>query len=142
MKPTPFRLSSLVVSIVLGVAISVVLRDYRVSDQLIPPIDNAPPVENINYRFDCIVISIPVDGEFYIGKHRFGLAEISEVVAHSLTSIPNDGRVAYLKPAAGVKAETLALVIKEVKLAGVDRIELVLDKKKVGSSKQMAVPLN
>ena len=32
--------------------------------------------------------------------------------------------------ARGVKAETLALVIKEVRRAGIDRIELVLDKKK------------
>lgn len=83
-----------------------------------------------------VVISVPQEDEFYIGKHRFDLSEICEVVKGKLTSIPTDERVVYLKPAVGIRAETLSLVIKEVKLAGVDRIELVLDKKKVDPSKR------
>jgi hypothetical protein len=42
----------------------------------------------------------------------------------------------------GVKAETLALVINEVKRAGIDRIELVLDNKKINPLTQSTVPPN
>ena len=141
MKPTFFRLSTLVLSIVLGVAVSVYLSNQHVSDQLIPRIDNALPIESVNYPpVKSVVISVPADGEFYISKHRFDLTEISDFVAGSLASIPRNERVVYLKSATGVKFETLALVIKEVKRAGVDRIQFVLDKKKIDPLKQTPVP--
>jgi len=144
MKPTFFRLIILVLSIMLGVAVSVFLSNHHdISDQLIPPIDNAPPIESVNYSpVKSLVISVPAGGEFYVGKHRFDLSQISEVVTCSLTSVPSDERVVYLKSATGVKFETLALVIKEVRRAGVDRIEFVLDKKKVDPIMQPPVPPN
>jgi len=133
----------LVLSIMLGVAVSVYLSNQNVSDQSMPPIDNGLPIESVRYPpVKSVVISVPADGEFYIGKHRFNLTEISDVVAGSLASIPNNERIVYLKSATGVKFETLALVIKEVKRAGVDRIEFVLDKKKIETLKQTRVPPN
>ncbi len=143
MKPTFFRLIILVLSIMLGVAVTVFLSNHDISDQLIPPIDNAPPIESVNYSpVKSLVISVPAGGEFYVGKHRLDLSQISEVVTCSLTSVPSDERVVYLKSATGVKFETLALVIKEVRRAGVDRIEFVLDKKKVDPIMQPPVPPN
>ncbi len=143
MKPTFFRLVILVLSTVLGVAVSVQLGIQNVSDQAIPPIDNALPIESVNYPpLELLVISVPADGEVYIGKHRVDLTEISDVVAGSLASISRNERVVYLKSPAGVQFETLALVIKEVKRADVDRIEFVLDKKKIDSLKQIPVPPN
>ena len=143
MKPTSFRLIILALAVVLGIAISAFLSNHDVSDQLIPPIDNSPPIERISYSsIKSVVISVPADGEFYIGKQRFDLSQISDVVTRSLISIPSNERVVYLKSAIGVKAETLALVIKEVKRAGVDRIELVLDKKKADPMQESPVPPN
>ncbi|HSB28694.1 MAG TPA: biopolymer transporter ExbD [Pyrinomonadaceae bacterium] len=143
MKPTSFRLIILALAIVLGVAISTFLSNHNVSDQLIPPIDNSPAIERISYPpVKSVVISVPADGEFYIGKQRFDLSQISDVVTRSLISIPSNERTVYLKSAIGVKAETLAFVIKEVKRAGVDRIELVLDKKKTDPMQQSPVPPN
>jgi len=137
MKPTFLRLSILVLSIGLGVTVSVFLSDHNISDQSIPPIEMTPAIERISYSpVKSVVISVPAEDEFYVGKNRFHLSQIREVIERTLTSIPNDERVVYLKPAVGIKAETLALVIKEVKLAGVDRIELVLDKKKVAPQRQ------
>jgi hypothetical protein len=77
MKPTFFRLIILVLAIVLGVAVSVFLSNPNVSDQLIPPIDNSPPIESVNNYppVKFVVISAPSDGEFYIGKHRFDLSQ-------------------------------------------------------------------
>jgi biopolymer transport protein ExbD len=115
MKPTSFRLIILVVAIVSGVAVSVFLSSHNVSDQLIPPIDDSPPIETTNYQpVRSVVISIPADGEFYVGKKRLDLSQISNVVTSSLISIPSDEYIVYVKSATGVKAETLALVINEV----------------------------
>ena len=131
MKPTFFRFSILVLSIALGVSVSVFLRNVNYSVYSIPPIEKTPAIERFSYPpVNSVVISIPAEGEFYIGKYRFTLSEIGEVGQHTLSSIPNGERVAYIKPAVGIKAETLGLVMKELKLVGVERIELVIDKKK------------
>lgn len=131
MRPTLFRLSVLVVSIALGVSVSIFLSKHDVSDQAIPQLTTTPTIERLSYSVESVVISVPSEDEFYIGKRRFELAQIHEVVERKLISIPNGKRVVYLKPAVGIKAETLAAVIKEVRLAGVERIKLVVDEKKV-----------
>jgi biopolymer transport protein ExbD len=136
MKPAFLRLIILAFAIVLGVSISVFLSNHNAPVQLIPPIENAPHIESTDFRtVEHVVISVPADGEFYIGKHRVDLSQISEVVTRSLIAVPSDERVVYIKSAPGVKFETLSFVIKEVKRAGVDRIEFVLDKKKIEAMK-------
>jgi biopolymer transport protein ExbD len=128
MKPTLLRLIIQALAIVLGVSVSFVLSNHNVSEQLISPIYNAPLIESIDYPpVKYVVISVPADGEFYIGKHRFDLSQISEVVTRSLTSIPSAERVVYIKSANGVKFETLSLVIKEVNQAGVDSIGFIFE---------------
>ena len=132
MKPTFLRLSILVLSIGLGVTVSVLLSGHNASNPSIPPIETTPAIETISYPpIRSVVITVPAEDEFYIGKQQLHLSQIREVVERTLISIPIDERIVYLKPAVGIRAETLALVIKEAKLAGVERIELVVDKKKV-----------
>jgi biopolymer transport protein ExbD len=134
MKPTLLRLISLVLSISLGLAIFFLFKNHDVSDELIPPVENSSAVlcaneAHVNY----VVISVPADGEFYIGKRRVELSQISAVIARSLRSIPCNDRVVYIKSAAEVRFETLDLVLHAAKEAGINRIEFVLDKKKAGT---------
>lgn len=134
MKPTLFRLLTLVAAVAVGVAVSFALASHDVSDQLIPTIRSPVATDGINYiRVNSVVISVPADGEFYFGKRQIKLSEIDEVVTQSLSTIPCGQRVAYVKSAPNVRFETLALLVKEVKRAGIDRIEFVIDRKKVST---------
>ena len=137
MKPTLFRLLVLVAAISVGVAISCALASHNVSDQLIPPIRSLAATDGINYiRVNSVIISVPANGEFYFGKRQVKLSEIDEVITQSLSAIPYDQRVVYVKSAPKVRFETLAPLVKEVKRAGIDRIEFVIDRKKVSISNQ------
>lgn len=136
MRPTLFRVLTLVAAVAMGVAVSFALASHDVSDQLIPPM-SPDATDCINcVRANSVVISFPADGEFYFGKHKIKLSEIDEVVTQSLSTIPCDQRVAYVKSAPNVRFETLAALVKEVKQAGIDRIEFVIDRKKVITSSQ------
>lgn len=138
MRPTFFRLLTLVAAVAVGVAVSFALASHDVSDQLIPPISSPAATDNINsVRVNSVVISVPADGEFYFGKRQIKLSEIDEVVTQSLNTIPcGQQRVAYVKSAPNVRFETLVPLVKEVKRAGIDRIEFVIDRKKVSTSNQ------
>ena len=137
MKPTLFRMLTLVAAVAVGVAVSFALASQDVSDQLIPSKRSPDATDCINYvRLSSVVISVPADGEFYLGKRQIKLSEIDEVVTQSLNTLPSGQRVAYVKSAPNVRFETLALLLKEVKRAGIDRIEFVIDRKKVSTSNQ------
>ena len=134
MKPTFCRLLVLVLSAVLGLAVSFCLADHSVSDSLIPPVKYVPAGESAhNLRDNNYVISVPADGVVYIGKKQVEMSQIATVLTNWLRFVPPGERVIYVKSAAAVKFETLAVLMKEAKLAGVDRIQFLLDKKKLGA---------
>lgn len=80
-----------------------------------------------------LVISVPSDGEYYIGKQRYTFAELRPVITELLTTIPWDKRVLYIKSASDVRFESLAIVSETARRAGINRIEFVWDKKKRGT---------
>ena len=82
-------------------------------------------------RGKYVVISMPADGEFYIGKSKVTLADISERVRALTAKEAPDERIVFIKGEPSVKYETLSLVISQVKDADVNRIEIVPNKKKV-----------
>lgn len=141
MKPILFRLIGLILTVALGVAVSSFAND-DVSDPLIAPLEYSSVVDRINYRpLDYpVVISVPADNEVYIGKRQVDLSQISAMISRSLGPIPQGERVAYIKSAARIKFETLDIVIKAAKQAGIDRIEFMLDKKKSRRSASRDLP--
>src|SRR5215813_1536679 len=79
----------------------------------------------------AIVISIPQNGEYYLGKKRIQKPELAEAVAHLLDRIKNEqDRIVYIKSGVGVAYGEVVNVIDEVRKLGVDQIGLVTDKKK------------
>lgn len=126
MKPTIFRWMALVFTFSLTVAIS---RIPDAPPDVIPPVQVAPDVEMVRY----LVISVPSDGEYYIGKQRFTFAELSPVITELLKSIPADKRVLYIKSGSNVRFESLAILSETARHAGINRIEYVWDKKKRGT---------
>ena len=131
MKPTVFRLIALVFGISIGWSISQMLANHEVAEYLIPPVGNVSLAE----QSDCwlvryLVISVPTDDEYYIGKQRIKLSELGSAITVTLMSISADQRVLHIKSAPGVHFESLAKVIELAKRSDITRIEFVLDKKK------------
>src|SRR5215510_13094706 len=94
-----------------------------------------PDVDPKIIKDSSIVISIPSDLEYYLGKRRLRKEQLGEEVGHMLGKIKNEqDRVVYIKSGTGVSYGDVVNVINEVRKLGVDKIGLVADKKKGGKA--------
>ena len=90
-----------------------------------------PDVDPKILKESSIVISIPNDVEYYLGKKRLRKEQLAEEVQRMLEKIKNEqDRIVYIKSGVGVTYGEIVNVISEVRRAGVDKIGLVADKKK------------
>ena len=100
------------------------------------PKDLANPVEDQRIIKDnSIVIAIPSDGEYYLGKDRVSKEQVKDRVEKMLGLIKKEeDKVVYIKSGVGVSYGDVVTVINEVRALGVDKIGLVADKKKGGEA--------
>src|SRR6266513_6464098 len=95
---------------------------------------NNPDVDQNIIKETSIVISVPNDGEYYLGKKRVTREELKDKVDSMLKGIKKEeDRIVYIKSGFGVSYGDVVNVINEVRKLGVDRIGLVADKKKKGA---------
>ena len=93
-----------------------------------------PDVDSKIIQESSIVISIPNDVEYYLGKKRVRKEQLADEVQLMLEKIKNDqDRIVYIKSGAAVAYGDVVNVINEVRKVGVDKIGLVADKKKKDS---------
>ncbi len=86
-----------------------------------------------------IVISIPNNGEYYLGKIRIPQDEIKAKVGPMLEAMKTDeDRIVYIKSGVNVSYGDVVNVINEVRALGVDKIGLVADKKKGAAATPVA----
>jgi biopolymer transport protein TolR len=84
---------------------------------------------------NSIVISIPQDGEYYLGKERVSKEQVKGRVEKMLGLIKKEeDKVVYIKSGVGVSYGDVVNIINEVRALGVDKIGLVADKKKGGEA--------
>ena len=96
---------------------------------------NNPDVDPNIIKESSIVISVPNDGEYYLGKQRVAKEQLTEKVDTMLKGIKNEqDRIVYIKSGVGVSYGDVVNVINEVRKLGVDKIGLVADKKKGGAA--------
>jgi biopolymer transport protein TolR len=96
---------------------------------------NNPDVDPNIIKESSIVISIPNDGEYYLGKKRLQREQLTDQVDTLLKGIKNEqDRIVYIKSGVGVSYGDVVNVINEVRKLGVDKIGLVADKKKKGAA--------
>ena len=82
-----------------------------------------------------VVISIPNDGEYYLGKQRVAKTELADKVDRMLKNIKNEqDHIVYIKSGIKVSYGEVVGIINEVRKLGVDKIGLVADKKKGAGS--------
>ena len=90
-----------------------------------------PEVDQNIIKESSIVISIPNEGQYYLGKIPVAREQLTDKVDTMLRNIKNENdRIVYLKSGVGVPYGDVVNVINEVRKLGVDKIGLVADKKK------------
>ena len=98
-----------------------------------------PDVDPNIIKESSIVISIPSDGQYYLGKIAVQKEQLTDKVDSMLQKIKNENdRIVYIKSGVGVSYGDVVNVINEVRKLGVDKIGLVADKKKKGAADKPA----
>ncbi|HXL80985.1 MAG TPA: biopolymer transporter ExbD [Pyrinomonadaceae bacterium] len=83
---------------------------------------------------NSIVIAIPNDGEYYLGKEKITKDQVKDKVEAMLKNIKKEeDKIVYIKSGIGVSYGDVVNIINEVRALGVDKIGLVADKKKGGA---------
>jgi biopolymer transport protein TolR len=85
-------------------------------------------------REDSVIISIPKDGDYYLGKKQVNLDDLKTQVEKALQNKKEEDKVVYVKSGVEVSYGEVVKVINAVREKGVDKIGLVADKKKKGAS--------
>jgi biopolymer transport protein ExbD/biopolymer transport protein TolR len=95
-----------------------------------------PDVDPNIIKESSIVISVPNDGEYYLGKIKVPKEQLAEKVDTMLNNKnrKDEDRIVYIKSGVGVSYGDVVNVINEVRKLGVDKIGLVADKKKGGAA--------
>src|SRR5215217_1125314 len=99
-----------------------------------------PDVDPNIIKESSIVISVPNDGEYYLGKVKVAMEQLAEKVDSMLqkNAKKDEDRIVYIKSGVGVSYGDVVNVINEVRKLGVDKIGLVADKKKGGAAAKPA----
>jgi Biopolymer transport protein len=102
---------------------------------------NAPEEDQYINNEKAVVIAIPNNTDFYIGKDRYSRAVLGEKVKEVMGEVidrrlegQTDKRIVYIKSDVGVDYGTVVEAINIIRAQNVDKIGLVADKKKGGSS--------
>jgi len=102
---------------------------------------NNPEEDQRIIKDNSIVIAIPNDKEYYLGKDKVPIEKIKEKVEKMLSNIKKEeDKVVYIKSGVGVSYGEVVNVINEVRALGVDKIGLVADKKKGGEAAPAPAP--
>jgi biopolymer transport protein ExbD/biopolymer transport protein TolR len=96
---------------------------------------NNPEEDQRIIKDNSIVIAIPDNGQFYLGKEKVTQEQVKDKVEKMLENIKKEeDKVVYIKSGVGVNYGDVVNIINEVRALGVDKIGLVADKKKGGET--------
>jgi biopolymer transport protein ExbD/biopolymer transport protein TolR len=99
----------------------------------IPRDMNNPDVDPAIIKESSVVISIPNDGEYYVGKEKIAKEELGTRIDKMMKSKTEAERIVYIKSGVGVQYGSVVEIINVIRQAGIDKIGLVADKKKGGA---------
>jgi len=87
-----------------------------------------------------VIIAIPTDGEYWLGKKKLSLDDLKIEVEKSLANKKKEEKIVYIKSGVGVSYKEVVRVINAVREKGIDQIGLIADKKKKGSAAPAPAP--
>jgi biopolymer transport protein ExbD/biopolymer transport protein TolR len=99
------------------------------------PKEMQTPEEDAEITKDTsVVISIPNDNDFYIGKDPFPLSALGEKIQTMMKDKAPDKRIVYIKSGVDVNYGTVVEAIDTIRKQDIDKIGLVADRKKGGEA--------
>lgn len=97
------------------------------------PRDMISPDEDADIAKDTsVIIAIPDNNTFYIGKQPFPLDELGDVIKRRMEGKTPDKRIVYIKSGVDVDYGRVVQAIETIRKQDIDKIGLVADKKKGG----------
>jgi biopolymer transport protein TolR len=95
---------------------------------------NTPEEDQEINKESSVVMAIPNNDEFYIGKEKYAKDVLGEKIKKLMEGKPPDKRIVYLKSGIGVDYGNVVEVINIIRQQDIDKIGLVADKKKGAST--------
>lgn len=101
------------------------------------PRDMISPDEDADIAKDTsVVIAIPDNSNFYIGKEQFPIDALGDVVKRRMEGKTPDKRIVYIKSGVDVDYGRVVQAIETIRRQDIDKIGLVADKRKGGEAPQ------
>ncbi|HEV2913705.1 MAG TPA: biopolymer transporter ExbD [Pyrinomonadaceae bacterium] len=100
----------------------------------IPRDMNSPDVDPAIIKESSVVISIPEDNQFYIGKDQLAKDDLAPRIERMMKNKQEADRIVYIKSGVGVSYGNVVEIINIIRKGGIDKIGLVADKKKKGGA--------
>ena len=94
---------------------------------------NSPDIDPAIIKESSVVVSIPTDGEYYLGKERITKESLAVEVKRKMEKKPAEEQIVYIKAGISVSYGDLVNIIDVVRspeAGSIQQIGLVADKKK------------
>jgi biopolymer transport protein ExbD/biopolymer transport protein TolR len=99
------------------------------------PRDMISPDEDPDIAKDTsVVISIPDNSNFYIGKEQYPLEALGDVIKRRMEGKTPEKRIVYIKSGVDVDYGRVVQAIETIRKQDIDKIGLVADRKKGGEA--------
>lgn len=95
---------------------------------------NSPTEDQEINKEDAIVVSIPDNSSFYIGKNPYPLEELGEKIKTLMKDKAPDKRIVYIKSSIEVDYGTVVKAIDQIRKQDIEKVGLVADRKKGSKS--------
>jgi biopolymer transport protein ExbD/biopolymer transport protein TolR len=83
-----------------------------------------------------VVVAIPENGNFYIGKDLYPIDQLEEIVKKRMEGKAPEKRIVYIKSDVAVDYGVVVKAIDTIRKADISKIGLVADKKKGGEQQK------
>ena len=93
---------------------------------------NSPDEDGEITKDTSVVISIPDNNNFYLGKEQYPIDGLGEKIKTMMRDKAPDKRIVYIKSGVDVEYGTVVKAIDTIRKQDIDKIGLVADRKKGG----------
>ena len=91
---------------------------------------NSPDEDQDIAKEDAVIVAIPDNSNFYIGKNPYPLEELGEKIKNLMKDKAPDKRIVYIKSGVEVDYGTVVKAIDQIRKQDIDKVGLVADRKK------------
>lgn len=91
---------------------------------------NTPEEDPDIVKDTSVVVAIPDNSRFYIGKDQYALEDLGEKVNNMMKDKTPDQRIVYIKSSRDVEYGTVVKAIDVIRKQDIDKIGLIADRRK------------